>query len=386
MESFLKDLRQSLRMFAQSPAFTLAALAALTLGIGANTAIFSVVDAVLLKPIGIPDADRVIVFMNTSPRGSGPAASPAKFMHYRQQTDVAQDVSAMNTGIVNYTGGGFPEQLRSARVSADFFKLTEAPFVLGRPFTADEDRPQGPMVTIVSRTLWQTRFNADPNIVGRSISIGGDPYTIVGVLGDFDFREFGPTPQVWMLFQFDPNTTDQGHYFQVLGRLKPGVTVEQANARLNQSAAAFRAKFPQAIGPQNSFGVKPVRDVIVGNETRQSLLIYAGAVGFVLLIACANVANLLLVRATGRRREIAIRAAIGGSRARIIRQLLTESVVLAVAGGAFGLFVGWIGIHALLSINTAGLPRVGKAGELVGIDWRVVLFTFGLSILTGVLF
>ena len=386
METFLRDLKQSLRMFAQSPAFTLAAVAALTLGIGANTAIFSVVNAVLLKPVAIADPDRVVVFMNVSPRGSGAAGSPAKLMHYRQQNQVVQDVAAFTTGVMNFTGSGFPEQLRSGRVSGDFFKLTSPPVILGRTFAAEEDTPNGPRVTLISKQLWETRFDKDPNLAGKSISLGGEPYTIVGVLGDFDFREFGPTPQVWTLFQFDPNTTDQGHYFQVMGRLKPGVTLQQADARLNASAADFRQKFPNAIGPQNTFGVRAIRDVIVGNDTRQSLLIYGGAVSFVLLIACANVANLLLVRATGRRREIAIRAAIGGSRGRIIRQLLTESVVLSLTGGLLGLFVGWAGIRALLSVNTAGLPRVGEYGANVGLDWMVVAFTVAVSLATGVIF
>jgi predicted permease len=385
-ETFLKDLRHSLRMFTQSPAFSLAAVAALTLGIGANTAIFSVVNAVLLKPVAFPDPDRVVVFMNVTPRGSGPAASPAKFAHYQQQSDVVEDVSAFNTGVVNYTGGTFPEQLRSGRVSANFFKLTGAPFVQGRAFTADEDRPNGPRVAVISRQLWETRFNADPAIVGKAIGIGGEPYEIVGVLGTFDFREFGPTPQVWTLFQFDPNTTDQGHYFQAMGRLKPGVTLDQANARMQASAEQFRARFPTALGPQGSFGVQPVREALVQGSVRQSLLVLVGAVGLVLLIACANVANLLLVRATGRRREIAIRAAIGGSRWRIIRQLLTESVVLSLAGGLLGLVVGYVGIRALLAVNTAGLPRVGQDGAFVGMDVNVVLFTLAVSLATGVIF
>jgi putative ABC transport system permease protein len=386
MEAFVKDLKHSLRMFAQSPAFTLAAVAALTLGIGANTAIFSVVNAVLLKPVAVPDPDRVVMFMNVSPRGTGGGASPAKFAHYRRQTEIAQDVSAFNTGVMNYTGGNFPEQLKSGRVSADFFKLTGAPVLLGRTFTAEEDAPSGPRVTVISRNLWQTRFNADPNVVGKSISLGGEPYTIVGVLNDFDFREFGPTPQVWVLFQFDPNTADQGHYFQAMGRLKPGVTLQQADARMKASAKDFRAKFPTALSAQNSFGVKTIRDVIVRDDVKNSLKIYGGAVGFVLLIACANVANLLLVRATGRRREIAIRAAIGGSRGRIIRQLLTESVVLSLAGGVMGLFLGWAGIRALLSVNTAGLPRVGENGAFVGLDWRVVAFAMVVSLATGIIF
>ena len=386
MESFLKDLKQSFRMFAQSPAFTLAAVAALTLGIGANTAIFSVVNAVLLQPVAVADPDRVVVFMNVTPGGSGAAASPAKFLHYRQQTDVVQDVSAFNTGVMNFTGAGFPEQLRSGRVSADFFKLTAPPFVSGRGFLPQEDVPNGPRVVVISKRLWETRFNADNDITGKTMSLGGEPYTIVGVLGEFDFREFGPTPQVWTLFQFDPNSVDQGHYFQALGRLQAGVTLEQADARLAASAADFRKKFPQAIGPQNAFGVRTIREAIVGPEARESLGIYSGAVGLVLLIACANVANLLLVRATGRRREIAIRSAIGGSRGRIVRQLLTESVVLSLAGGVLGLLVGWLGIRALLSINTAGLPRVGENGSLVGLDWTVVAFTMAVSLLTGLIF
>ena len=386
IEALRNDITHALRMFAQSPAFTLAAVAALTLGIGANTAIFSVVNAVLLKPIAIPDADRVVVFVNVSPRGAGPAASPAKFQHYLQQGDVVEDVAAFNTGVMNYTGGTFAEQFPSGRVSSNFFKLIEAPVTLGRTFTPDEDRPSGPRVAIISRHLWESRLNADPNIIGKSISLGGEPYTIVGVLGTIDLREFGPTPDVWTLFQFDPNTTDQGHYFQVLGRLKPGVTLQQADAKLHASAAAYRARFPTALGPQASFGVRPLRDVIVGPGVRSSLMILVYAVSFVLLIACANVANLLLVRATGRQREIAIRAAIGGSRWRIVRQLLTESVLLSLTGGAIGLFVGWAGIRALLSVNTAGLPRVGDNGTLVGLDWHVVLFTVLVSIATGVIF
>jgi predicted permease len=385
LEAFVTDLRHSFRMFRQSPVFTIAAIAALTLGIGANTAIFSVVNAVMLKPVSFPDPDRVVFFMNTSPQGSGPAASPAKFMHYRQQGEVVRDVSAFTSGIVNYTSGSFPEQLRSGRVTADFFTLFAAPIVLGRSFSAEEDAPSGPRVTLISHALWTSRFNSDPNVVGNTISLSGEPYEIIGVLGGFDFREFGPTPQVWVAFQFDPNTDDQGHYFQVAGRLVPGVSLEQAKAKLAASAADYRAKFPRGLGQNGGFTVEPVRDVLVRN-VRSSLLVLAGAVTFVLLIACANVANLLLARATGRRREIAIRAAIGGTRWRIIRQLLTESVVLSLSGGLLGLAFGWLGIRALLSVNTAGLPRVGDQGSLVSLDWRVVSFTLLVAIGTGILF
>jgi predicted permease len=385
-EAFIRDLKHSVRMFAQSPGFTLAAVAALTLGIGANTAIFSVVNAVLLKPVSFPDPDRLVVFLTTSPQNpGGSAASPAKFQHYREQETVVKEVSAFRTGIVNYTGGTFPEQLRMGQVSADFFRLFGAPLIRGRAFTATEDVPDGERVVVLSQRFWETRFNRAEDIIGKTISLGGEPYTVVGILGEFSFEDFGPTPHVWMPFQLAQNTRDQGHYFQAAGRLRDGVSLDQANARLQASANDYRAKYPNAIGPNAGFSSQPIREVLVRN-VRTSLLILAGAVSFVLLIACANVANLLLARATGRRREIAIRAAIGGSRGRIIRQLLTESVLLSIVGGIFGLILGLIGIRGLLSVNTAGLPRVGEFGASVGIDWRVLGFAFAASLGTGVLF
>jgi putative ABC transport system permease protein len=385
MEAFFKDLKHSLRAFAQSPAFTLAAVAALTLGIAANTAIFSVVNAVMLRPVSFQDADRIVVFMNTSPQGSGGGASPAKYMFWRSLTDVVQDVAAYRNGVVNYTGGTFPEQLRSGQVSAEFFKLFGAQAMLGRTFIGDEDLPNGPRVAVLSNGTWVTRFNNDPQVIGKAISLSGEPYTIVGVLADFDFEDFGPAPQVWTPFQLEPNTTDQGHFFQAAGRLKPGVTLAQAKARLDLSGKEYQAKYPGALAPNGSFSVEPVKEVLVRN-VRTSLFVLIGAVAFVLLIACANVANLLMVRATGRKREIAVRAALGGSRGRIARQMLTESVVLSLAGGALGLTFGLVGIRALLAVNTAGLPRIGVDGAAVGLDWRVLGFTLLLSLGTGILF
>ena len=384
-DTSLKDLRHALRMFWQTPAFSLAAVAALTLGIGANTAIFSVVNAVLLRPVSFPDPDRIVVFMNATPQGTGPAASPAKFQHYRQQTAVVQNVAAFNTGVVNFTGGGTPEQLRSGRVSADFFTLFGATVAHGRTFTPDEDRPLGPKAVVLSHRLWAARFGSDPNVVGQPMSLSGVPHAIVGVLREFEFREFGPEPEVWIPFQLDPNTADQGHYFTAAGRLAAGVTLEQAMARLDASAGEYRGKFPNALPPDNSFTVQPLGEALARN-VRPTLLVMLGAVGLVLLIACANVANLLLVRAAGRRREIAIRAAIGGSRGRIIRQLLTESVLLSLTGGLLGLGLGWAGIRALLAVNTAGLPRIGTDGSLVTLDWRVLAFTLAISVITGIVF
>ena len=218
METFLRDLTYSLRTFRQSPSFTIAAVAALALGIGANTAIFSVVNAVLLKPVPFPDPDRLVMFMNTSPQGSGPAASPAKFQHWRQQTDVVQDVAAFRSNIVNYTGGDLPQQLTAGQVSADYFRLFGAPMVRGRAFTPEEDLPNGEKVAVLSHGLWTRRFAGDPQILGTTISLSGDPHVVVGIVGpSFDVAEFGSPPDVWIPFQLDPNTTDQGHYFQAAG-------------------------------------------------------------------------------------------------------------------------------------------------------------------------
>jgi putative ABC transport system permease protein len=385
LDTILADVRQAVRMLWRSPSFTLAAVTALALGIGVNTAIFSVVNAVLLKPVPFPDPDRIVMFLNISPNGTGPAASPAKFAKWRSETAVVQDATAMRTGVLNYTGGDVPEQVRSAQVSADYFKLLGVPVVQGRTFSTEEDLPGGERVALISEGLWARLFSRDPSIIGRSISLSGDPFTVIGIVGSqFRPEDLGPVPDVWTAFQLDPATVDQGHYFQIAGRLKPGVTLEQAQARMKLAADEFRARFPTAMQPQNSFSVAPMRDVFVSN-VRSILLVLSGAVGFVLLIACANVANLLLVRATTRRREIAIRSAIGAGRGRIVRQLLTESVVLALIGGALGLVVGTIGIRALLSVNTAGLPRVGLNGASVVMDWRVLGFSALAALGTGIL-
>ncbi len=386
MEAFRKDLTHSLRMFARSRGFVAAAVAALALGIGANTAIFSLVSAVLLKPVPFADPDRLVLLMNTSPQGSGPNASPAKFQHWRQQTTVLQHVSAYRTNVVNDSSGATPEQLTAGEVSADYFRMTGAPLFRGRTFSAEEDRPGGEKVALLSHGFWQRRFGGDPDILGKTISLSGDPHVIIGIIAPaFNIEEFGDAPDVWVPFQIDPNTIDQGHFFQVAARLVPGVSLAQAQARLKLSADDFRVRFPAALQKDQGFSVEPMQDVVV-RGARSTLLILSAAVAFVLLIACANVANLLLVRASGRRREIAIRAAIGAGRGRIIRQLLTESVMLSLAGGALGLLLGIFGIRALLTINTAGLPRVGEDGALVGLDWRVVAFTLTVSIATGVLF
>jgi predicted permease len=385
VEAFLKDLKHSIRMFLQSPGFTIPAVLALALGIGANTAIFSVVNTVLLKPLTYPDPDRLVQFMLTFRGNAGPGASVPKFMNWRSQTNVFQDVSAYDGGGpgLNLTGGAFPEQIQGIHVTHDYFHLFGAETLLGRTFSLVEDSPHGGHTVILSYGFWKRRFGGDRGILGKSIFLGGDPYTVIGVINSSFVAD--PVADVWLPFQFDPNSSDQAHYFLAAGRLKPGVTLEQAKAQMKLAFAQFHRKYPNATGPNEGFSVVALRDRII-SDVRSSLLILLAAVSFVLLIACANVANLLLARATGRKREIAIRAAVGAARGRIIRQLLTESVLLSFAGGLLGLIIGIVGVRGLLAINPGNIPRIGEHGAAVTLDWTVLLFTLGVSLLVGVLF
>ena len=388
MEHLLQDFRLSVRMLRRSPAFTIAVVSALALGIGVNTAIFSVINTVLLKPLPYPDPGRLMMFLNTSPQGSGPGASPTKFNVWRRQTGAFQDVSAYRFNVVNLTGTNEPEQIAAGQVSADFFRLFGARLIEGRTFTAAEDIPGGGRFVVLSEGFWKRRFGGDRTIVGRTLALNGDQYTVLGILGAFDTDSFqlpaGP-PEVWLPFQIDPNSGMQGHFFMAAGRLKPGTTTAVADAQLQTAANDFRAQFPDALPARAGFGSQPLQDTVVGN-VRSSLLMLMGAVGFVLLIACANVANLLMVRATVRKRELAIRAAIGAGRGRIIQQLLTESVTLSMIGGALGLALGIVGIRALLAMNPGNIPRIGESGAGVGIDWRVLTFTAAVSVVTGLIF
>jgi predicted permease len=381
-----QDLQFALRTPAKSPGFTVVAVLTLALGIGANVAIFSVVNTVMLKPLPFPDPDRIVMFTNVGPQGEGAFASATKFNAWRENTSIFQDVSAFRFGLVNLGGGSYPEQIHSGIATIDFFHLFGVSVARGRTFSAEEDRPGGGHVVVISDGMWKRQFGSDPQIIGKSISLGGEPYDVIGILGpSFDSRSFDPIPDVWLPFQIDPNSVDQGNYFVAAGRLKSGVTVGTAKAQLQLTTDEYRRKFPGLFDPKNTFGVKPMRDIIIG-DIRPSLVILVCAVNFVLLIACANVANLLLIRATGRKREIAVRVAMGAGRARIIRQLLTESMLLSTAGGVLGMILGMVGIRALLAVNPGRISRIGQDGSLVTVDWRVVIFTIFISLISGILF
>jgi putative ABC transport system permease protein len=371
LKSVWADLKLTAHQLRKSPVFTATVIATLALGIGANTAIFSVIDTVLLKPLNYPDPDRMVQFLLKPPQGGAiPSSSIADFRVWREQTRVFEDVSAYDfSGNGLSLTGDVPEEIHGVHVSEDYFRLFGATMHFGRGFTSEEASPHGGNVVIISYGLWKSRLESDAAIVGKTISLNHEAYTVIGVTG----RGFqsDPAADLWMPFQFAMQSDDPTHYLQVAGRLKPGFTLAQANAELKLAAQEMQRSHSFA-DSNFDFEVKPIRDVIVGNA-HSSLLMLAVAVGFVLLIACANVANLLLVRALGRSREFAIRAALGSGRLRIVRQLLTESTVLSLIGGMLGMVTGLYGVRALLAMNPGDLPRIGHHGVALGVDCRVLI-------------
>ncbi len=378
-----KDVKHALRTLLRNPGFTVAAVSALALGIGANTAIFSVVNAVLIKPLNYPHADRMVKFLSPSNEIANDLHNIPEFHFLQRQTNLFKEVVAFdNAGPgFNLTGGVRPEQVNGIHVTEGYFRMYGAPVALGRTFTPQEDSPHGGKVVVLSYGLWQRRFGGDPAISGKSISLGNEPHTVVGVIG----RDFVGDVQadLWLPFQFDPVSTDFNVAYFVTGLLQPDLTITKANSALTAATPEYLREFPKSWDPH--FRVGPLFDSIIG-DARNSLMMMLGAVGLVLLIACANVASLLLVRATVRKREFAIRSALGAGRARIVRQLLVESVLLALSGGVLGIILGLLGLRALLAVSPAGLPRVGENGSAISIDWRVLGFTLGVSLVTGILF
>ena len=388
MEALAADLRYAFRMMRKNATFTAIAVAALALGIAANTAIFTVVDTVLLQPLPYPQPDRIMKLGRQFRTGVGYSNSIPKFMAWRQN-QVFEALTLYDFGALAMTvgSGDPPQQVNAVHVSAEYFKVFGVAPIVGRTFAPPEDLPGGPPVAVIGYGLWQSRFGADASVIGRPLLLNRVPYSIVGILpGGF---HSDPEAEVWIPLQADPNSANQGHYLNVAGRLKPGVTIATAQAQMKVIGEQFRKAYPKWMDDNESVAVRSMRDATTG-DVRPALLILLGAVAPVLLIACANVANLLLSRAAGRQREIAIRAALGAGRRRVVRQLLTESLVLAGCGGLLGFALGSWGVRALLLLVPGNIPRLtdanGAAAAIPLLDWRLASFTIGLSVLTAILF
>jgi putative ABC transport system permease protein len=383
METMWQDVRFGVRMLLKKPVFTAIAVLALALGAGANTAIFSVVNGVLLRPLPYKDPEKLVRLGEWSKQVPGMSISYPNFKDWRERNRVFEGLAATQFDSYNLTGGDEPERLQGRNVSYNFFDVLGVVPAVGRSFRADEDRAGAPRVTVLSHGLWQRRFGSDRKIVGKSVALNGESYTVVGVLPQ-DYR-FGTQTDVFVpvgLKEDDENVRPRDNHpgIYAVARLKDGVTFAQAQEEMKAIAAQLAEEYPKE-NAGNSVTLTPLSEYFVG-DVRTYLLMLLAAVGCVLLIACANVANLLLARAASRSREIAVRRAMGASRFRIIRQLLTESIMLALAGGVVGLLLAMWGVDVLRRASLDLLPTTAD----IGLDRTVLLFTFGISILTGVLF
>ncbi len=373
-------LRHTARSLLKNPGFSLASIFALALGIGANTAIFSLANTVLLRPLPYKDPGRLVMLWQQPPSGGMNDLSAADFQDWRDRSRSFDHMVAFTGAGFNLTGGDRPEKLGGLRVTSAFFSTLGVMPVLGRAFSPEDEKAGADRTVILSDGLWKRRFGADPHVVGKTIRINKDNSIVVGVMPP-GFQFHGENADLWAPISLNPDRANRNLYFlSALARLKPNVTLQQARTEMDTIARQLALEYPKT---NQGWGVKVIRlsDEMVGNA-RPAILMLLGAVAFVLLIACANVANLLLVRAAGRQKEFAIRAALGAGRFDVIRRLLAESVFLSMSGGALGVLLAHWGITALIWLHPEDIPRLDE----VGIDSRVLVFTAAVSLLTGILF